>query len=89
MRNLLTEKDAEVVRDILVDALGVTRDQLTDDPRLTDDLGADSLDVVEITMAVEERLGLSVSDEQAEKVKTVGDLFELISELSVGRSSVS
>ena len=82
MSNLVSEQDAEVVLQILVEALGVARDQITDDAKLEDDLGADSLDIVQITMAVEEQLHLSVADEQAERVKTVGDLFELVAELS-------
>ena len=82
MRNLLSENDVEVVLQILMENLDVAREQITDNAKLADDLRADSLDVVEITMAVEERLRLTVSDEQAEKVKTVGDLFELVSELS-------
>jgi acyl carrier protein len=81
MRNLLSEKDVEVVLQILMENLDVAREQITDNAKLEDDLGADSLDVVEITMAVEERLRLTVSDEQAEKVKTVGDLFDLVAEL--------
>ena len=85
MRNLVSEKDAEVVLDILMNTLDAGREQLTDDARLVDDLGADSLDVVEITMAVEEQLHLTVADEQSERVKTVGDLFELVAELSEAR----
>jgi len=82
MRNLLSESDVEVVLQILVENLDVAREQLTDDAKLEDDLGVDSLGLVEITMAVEERLHLTVADEQAERVKTVGDLFELVAELS-------
>ena len=82
MRSLLLENDAEVVLQILVKNLDVAKEQITDDARLEDDLGVDSLGFVEITMAVEERLHLNVPDEQAERVKTVGDLFELVAELS-------
>jgi acyl carrier protein len=82
MRNLVSESDVEVVLQILIENLGVAREQITDDAKLEDDLGADSLDLVEITMGIEERLHLNVADEQAEKVKTVGDLFELVAELS-------
>lgn len=89
MRNLLPEKDAKVVLEILEETLGVAREQLSDDARLTDDLGADSLDDVEIMMAVEERLGITVTDEQAGNVKTVGELFELISDLSGRRNEFS
>ena len=82
MRNLLSENDVEVVLQILMENLDVAREQITDDAKLEDDLGVDSLGLVEITMAVEERLHLTVADEQAERVKTVGDLFELVAELS-------
>ena len=82
MRKLLSEKDVEVVLQILMENLDVAREQITDDAKLEDDLGVDSLGLVEITMAVEERLHLTVADEQAEKVKTVGDLFELVAELT-------
>lgn len=81
MRELLPARDVEIVINIVCETLDVTPEQITDDAKFADDLGADSLDFVEITMAVEERLGVSVSDEQAEQTKTVGDLFALIAEL--------
>jgi acyl carrier protein len=82
MRNLVSEHDAEVILQILMENLDVAREQITANAKLEDDLGVDSLGLVEITMAVEERLHLTVADEQAEKVKTVGDLFELVAELT-------
>ena len=81
MNNLLSEKDTKAVLDILVEQLGVQEAQLTPDARLQEDLGADSLTIMEITMAVEERFNLSIPDEEWEKVSTVGDLFEALSEL--------
>ncbi len=54
---------------------------MTPDARLEEDLGADSLDIVEITMSVDERFNISVPDEVAEKVSTVGDLFEALADL--------
>ena len=81
MNNLLSEKDTKAVLDILVEQLGVQEAQLTRDAKLQEDLGADSLTIMEITMAVEERFNLSISDEEWEKVSTVGDLFEALAEL--------
>jgi acyl carrier protein len=81
MNNLLSEKDTNAVLDILVEQLGVRQDQLTPEARLEEDLGADSLDKVEIIMSVDERFGISVPDELAERVSSVGDLFEMLAEL--------
>jgi len=82
--NMLSEKDTKAVLDILIEQLGVQEAQLAPDARLMDDLGADSLTVVEITLALEERFHLSILDEQWERVSTVGDLFELLAELLGG-----
>jgi acyl carrier protein len=81
MNNLLSETDTKAVLDILVEQLGVQEKQLTADARLEEDLGADSLDRVEIIMSVDERFDVSVPDEAAERVSTVGDLFETLAEL--------
>ncbi len=81
MKNLLSEPDAKAVVDILVEQLGVAADQLTDDAKLIEDLGADSLSIMEIILAVEERFGLTIPDERLEEVETVGDLCELLASL--------
>ena len=81
MNNLLSESDTRAVVDILVIQLGVQEAQLTPEARLKEDLGADSLDIVEIIMAVDERFEVSVPDEVAEKVSTVDDLFETLADL--------
>ena len=81
MNNLLSETDTKAVLDILVEQLGVQEDQLTPEARIEEDLGADSLDKVEIIMSVDERFSVSVPDELAERVSTVGDLFELLADL--------
>ncbi len=81
MNNLLSEKDTRAVLDILVEQLEVQEVQLTPDARLQEDLGADSLTIMEITMAVEEQFKLSIPDAEWEKVSTVGDLFEALAEL--------
>jgi acyl carrier protein len=81
MNNLLSEPDTKAVLDILVEQLGVPQAQLTCEARLREDLGADSLEDVEIVMALEERFNLTIPDEMTERISTVGDLFEAIAEL--------
>ena len=81
MKDLLAEKDAEVVLEILADKLEVAKAQLTPEAKLEHDLGADSLDVVVINMELEERFEISIPDDRAETVRTVGDIFEVLAEL--------
>ncbi len=81
MNNFLSEKDTQAVLDSLVEQLGVQEAQLTPDARLQEDLGADSLTLVEITIALEERFNLSIPDEAWERITTVGDVFETLAEL--------
>jgi acyl carrier protein len=69
---------AERVKDIIVKQLGVKPEEVTDDASFTDDLGADSLDLVEVVMALEEEFGAQIPDEEAEKIKTVGDAVAFI-----------
>ena len=66
------------VKKIVVDRLGVTDDQVTMDASFTEDLGADSLDTVELVMAFEEEFGMEIPDEEAEKLRTVGDAINYI-----------
>ena len=68
------------VKEVVVDQLSVEEDDITEDASFVDDLGADSLDIVELVMALEEQFGVSIPDEQAEKIKTVGDAVSFISE---------
>ena len=68
------------VKGVIVDQLGVEEDDVTEDATFVDDLGADSLDIVELVMALEEEFGVSIPDEQAEKIKTVADAVDFISE---------
>ncbi|NLF38216.1 acyl carrier protein [bacterium] len=75
---------AERVKDIIVKQLGVKPDEVTDDASFTDDLGADSLDLVEVVMALEEEFGAQIPDEEAEKIKTVGDAVKYIESKSQG-----
>jgi acyl carrier protein len=81
MNDILSERDTKAVFDILTEQLGVEQAQLTPDARIEEDLGADSLTKVEIIMALDERFNISIPDEVAEKVSTVGDLFEALGEL--------
>ncbi len=79
MNALLAEAEVEKIKDILIGQLGVQREQITPEARLEADLGADSLDKVEIAMKVEEEFGLTLPDEQTEAIETVEDLCETLS----------
>ncbi|MBY6271318.1 MAG: acyl carrier protein [Caldibacillus debilis] len=68
----------ERVKKIIVDRLGVEESQVTPEATFKDDLGADSLDVVELVMEMEDEFGITVSDEDSEKIVTVGDAVEYI-----------
>jgi len=68
------------VKDIIVEQLGVKPDQVTPEAKFIEDLGADSLDTVELIMALEEEFSIEVPDEQAEKLLTVGDVGKYIEE---------
>ena len=69
----------EKVIDIIVDKLGVERSEVTPEAVFVDDLGADSLDLVELIMAMEEEFGMEIADEDAEKLRTVQDVISFIS----------
>jgi acyl carrier protein len=69
----------EKVIDIIVDKLGVDRSEVTPEAVFVDDLGADSLDLVELIMAMEEEFGTEIADEDAEKLRTVQDVISFIS----------
>ena len=66
------------VREIIVDELGVEADKVTLEASFVDDLGADSLDTVELVMAFEEEFGMDIPDEDAEQMRTVGDAVSYI-----------
>ena len=72
------EEIFEKVKGIIVEQLGVTETSVTTDASFTDDLGADSLDIVELIMALEEEFDTEIPDEDAEKVVTVGDVVDYI-----------
>ena len=69
---------AEKVKEIVVQQLGVAPEQVTEDAKFIEDLGADSLDQVELVMALEEEFGADIPDEAAEKLTTVGDAIKYI-----------
>ncbi len=69
---------AEKVKNIIAEQLGVSEDQITEDAKFIEDLGADSLDQVELIMALEEEFGADIPDEDAEKMTTVGKAVEYI-----------
>lgn len=75
----MSEKSIEQkVKDIIVEQLSVNPEQVTPEAKFIEDLGADSLDVVELVMAFEEEFGVEVPDEDAEKLLTVGDVVKYI-----------
>ena len=81
MNIMLSDKDLKTIQDILIEVLEITREQITLEARLEEDLGADSLHLTEIGMALEDRFSLSIPDEQLERIKTVADAYEVLSDL--------
>jgi acyl carrier protein len=71
----------ERVKDIIVEQLGVDREEVTSEASFIEDLGADSLDTVELVMALEEEFDIEIPDEEAEKISTVGEAIEHIKKL--------
>jgi acyl carrier protein len=77
----MADKGADVfskVKEIIVDQLGVEEDEVLPEAHFIEDLGADSLDIVELVMALEEEFGLEIPDEDAEKIATVNDAVDYI-----------
>jgi len=70
----------EKVLDLIAEKLNVSKEQLKPEASFVDDLGADSLDLVELVMAMEEEFGMEISDEEAEKLRTVGDVLNYVKE---------
>ncbi len=70
----------EKIKEIIADQLGVEVDKVVPEAKFVEDLGADSLDVVELIMAFEEEFGIEIPDEDAEKIQTVGDVINYLKE---------
>jgi acyl carrier protein len=70
----------ERIKEIIVEQLGVDKDQITSDASFIDDLGADSLDTVELVMAFEEEFDIEIPDEDAEKIRTVQDVISYLND---------
>ena len=74
---------ADKVKKIIIDQLGVQEDQVTEDAKFIEDLGADSLDLVELMMAFEEEFGQDLPDEDSEKLLSVGDAIRYVESKSL------
>ena len=72
------EEIFDKLKELVVDQLGVEEDEVTMEASMQDDLGADSLDLVDLVMSVEEEFGVKVADEELENIKTVGDIVNYI-----------
>jgi acyl carrier protein len=81
----MSEPVADRVKKIIVDQLGVEEDLVTPDASFVDDLGADSLDTVELVMALEEEFGIEIPDEDAEKITRVKEAIEYIDSHAKGK----
>jgi len=66
------------VADIIVEQLGITKSEIAPEASFIDDLGADSLDIVELVMAMEETFDIEIPDDDAEKIQTIGDAFSYV-----------
>ena len=71
----------EDVKSVIVEQLSVNADEVKLESRFVDDLGADSLDVVELVMGIEEKFSIEIPDEEAEKISTVGDVVSYVENL--------
>lgn len=76
----MAENTEAKVKEIIVNELGVEPEKVTEDASFVEDLGADSLDTVELVMAFEEEFGIEIPDEDAEKLQTVGDAIRYLKE---------
>jgi acyl carrier protein len=77
---------ADKVKSIIVEQLGVDEDEVVPSASFTDDLGADSLDIVELVMAFEEEFGIEIPDEEAEKITRVREAVEYIDQHTAGEN---
>ena len=70
----------ELVAEIITEQLGIARKEIVPEASFIDDLGADSLDIVELVMALEERFDIEIPDDDAEKIQTIGDAYSYVKE---------
>tara|TARA_B100000446_G_scaffold35239_1_gene30864 strand:+ start:150 stop:440 length:291 start_codon:yes stop_codon:yes gene_type:complete len=77
-RKIMSDEISSKVKKIVADHLGIDESKVTEEASFIDDLGADSLDTVELVMAFEEEFGTEISDSEAEKILTVGDAIKFI-----------
>ena len=80
----MSEPTEARVREIIVNELGVEPDKVTDEASFVEDLGADSLDTVELVMAFEEEFGIDIPDEDAEQMRSVGDAIAYLRDMQEG-----
>ena len=80
---MTTELESQVA-DIIVEQLGATKEEIVPEASFIDDLGADSLDIVELVMAMEEAFDLEIPDEDAERIQTIGDAMTYVKERTQG-----
>ena len=73
------------IKEIIVEQLGVAVEEVVPEASFIDDLGADSLDIVELVMAIEEEFGIEVPDEDAERMQNIGDVISYVEERTAGR----
>jgi acyl carrier protein len=76
MNTQLTTQEIEKIKDIIMEQLTVERDQIISEARIMEDLGADSLDVASISMAVEDHFGVVLADENVDRMQTFGEICE-------------
>ncbi|MFI5316400.1 MAG: acyl carrier protein [Myxococcota bacterium] len=73
------------IREIIIEQLGVSAEEVVPEASFIDDLGADSLDIVELVMAIEEEYGLEIPDEDAERMQNIADVINYVEERTAGR----
>ena len=73
------------IREIIIEQLGVAAEEVVPEASFIDDLGADSLDIVELVMAIEEEFGLEIPDEDAERMQNIADVISYVEERTAGR----
>jgi acyl carrier protein len=81
MTETLTDKEMAAVQELLMDKLNVKREQIVPEAKIKEDLGADSIDTVDIIMGLEEEFELTIADDAADEVQTVNDVYALLAKL--------